>query len=379
MNIDVELEQISKAANVLDDFADSMQKLAIRLGTVASNIYGCYERGGTGYRAGNALKAMKSEINDLKDRAVVLNRAVAIYKGEDEKQTSKGKQTVSTIENGYDVNWTKRPAVSKIISSVASTAVSGSIAVSTAIAIGGWLKDATSSGIEIIPVTPAEDRPAVAPVNNEIDENLEKEAQEIADSLIDYTNKKLKIKTTKPSETAVEVGTIRFISQVGSIDTKAWGIKNASVGCIAAAKSMALSSLGIDHLPNKMNLGSTGYVNNDNVKQYNLKQIVASEKESQEKRINTLDECLKNYLSNPQKYAPPVVRVKTYSGNHSMLIVGRDEKGYIVVDSGGFGGYVGGKWTTWTHYSPQTIGYKPKNTDPKFMSELIGVFQYYKK
>ena len=331
MNIDVELEQISKAANMLDYYADSMQKLALnKLIVVAQKIESCYERGGTGFRAHHALKAMTKQSKDLKDRAVVLNRAVAIYKGEDEKQTSKGKQTVSTIENGYDVNWTKRPAVSKIVSSVASTAVSGSIAVSTAIAIGGWLKDAMSSGIEIIPVTPAEDRPAVAPVNTKIDAELEKEAQKIADSLIDYTNKKLKIKKTKPSETAVEVGTIRFISQVESIDTKAWGIENADFGCIAAAKSMALSSLGIDHLPNKMNLGDTGYVNNDNVKQYNLKQIVTSDKESQEKRINTLDECLKNYLSNPQKYAPPVVRVKTYSGGHSMLIVGKDEKGYKV-------------------------------------------------
>lgn len=182
MNIDVELEQISKAANMLDYYADSMQKLALnKLIVVAQKIESCYERGGTGFRAHHALKAMTKQSKDLQDRAVVLNRAVAIYKGEDEKQTSKGKQTVSTIENGYDVNWTKRPTVSKIVASVA--AVSGSIAVSTAIAIGARLKEAMSSGIEIIPVTPAEDRSAVVPVNTKIDAELEKEAQEIADSL----------------------------------------------------------------------------------------------------------------------------------------------------------------------------------------------------
>lgn len=184
-------------------------------------------------------------------------------------------------------------------------------------------------------------------------------------------NNRLVITYTKPSITAVKVGTIRYVAQGGDmLDKDAWPKSvTTSAGCIAAAKSMALSSLGIDHLPKDMALSGNGWVDDDRVAQFKLKQLVCGDNRPAEERSDALYTYLCNYISDPVKYSPPVIRVSTYNGNHSMLVVGLDDYGYRVVDSGSFG---------WDHFRISSDGSVSQRGDSMFVSPLIGVFQYVK-
>ncbi len=360
MSMNIPTGVIRNAGSKISDMASKMQSLARRADSINSEISRLYMHGGVGSRAGIAASQMHNTASQALHKGESLIVAANIYEMKEKMISGRAGSIANTIGNGVDISWISHSPIMKILQGIEATK--------------SWIKSQNSIigriGITppVVPIIP------VIITGNRIREIIEKSSSVVPISDPNRTIRKPigNVIKTPPSKTEVRVGEIRFVSQVegsAAYDKDSWPPSvHPKSGCIAAAKSMALSSMGIDHLPKDMNLGTDGYVNEDYIKtKWDLKQNICGDKQSHSKRVEALDSYLENYLSDPSKYSPPVIRVTTYSGGHSMIVVGKDETGYRVVDSGGFG---------WDHYKVSTDGYVSDRSDSEFVSGLTGVFQY---
>jgi hypothetical protein len=117
--------------------------------------------------------------------------------------------------------------------------------------------------------------------------------------------------------------TIRYVSQI-TVSTEYnaayWGDYSSGAGCAVSCVSMALSSLGVDVLPkqvcdNNLKSGTDPvymyWGNSGNCTTYS--------------GISSLDECLKKYVDDPSKYAPPIIRFP--NRQHYVVVIGKNDDG----------------------------------------------------
>ncbi len=157
---------------------------------------------------------------------------------------------------------------------------------------------------------------------------------------------------------------------------------NSSAGCAIASIATAVSSLGVHLTPADLvsTIGKGDVVINHynieglNYSGYGVNSILSQQPglSQQDAFVAEIDSMLEKYISDPDKYAPPIMATKG-SSSHYVTITGKNPDGsYNVLDSSGY--YI-------TGYTPGE-GYdltgKGKDLNPSWGSKITSIYQYSK-